>query len=66
MPDGIMEGFFKKINQKVTLGWHHSPDTRPNVSILKDTFLKKKKKILKIKIQHVLSAAVIDILRLNP
>ena len=37
-PNGIMHRFFKKVDQKVNLGWLQIPDTRPNIAILKDGF----------------------------
>ena len=42
MPNGIMDWFFKKVNQKVNLGPWPMPDTRP--PILKDAVFEKKKR----------------------
>ena len=40
MPNGILERFFKKVKQKVKLGWRSMPTHPPgNISMLKNDFL---------------------------
>ena len=39
-----MDGFFKKVNQKVKLGRRTEPDRLPGYRYLEDGFLKKKKR----------------------
>ena len=33
MPNGIMDTFFSKVNQKVNLGQCPTPDAHPNIAI---------------------------------